>query len=203
MTLTSTQLANAVQYNSSRGREIGWMAYEEQVLAELGFHSFCPDSQAFAQGVANWQAGHRPLGEDGKLGPSTWRQMRSVLGISGGVPGGSAGTEPLGLAGGGPLWLQVAQAERNHWDDAIAGMSAAQRSIAEFHMSRDEQYFMASPYFGGRVKDPGVIPSNNMRLDWCAAFVNWCLHRAGYSHTGNAGDTFIHRAPDVAFQRID
>jgi uncharacterized protein (TIGR02594 family) len=170
------------------------MAYEEQVLRELGFHSSCPNSEAFAQAVADWQARHRPLESDGKLGPNTWRRMRSVLGISGSAPGGTAGSEPLRPAGVGPLWLQVAQAEKNRWDTAIAGMSASQQSIAEFHMSRDEQYFMASPYYGGRVKAPGVIPANNRRLDWCAAFANWCLHRAGYSHTGNAGaNSFIVR----------
>jgi uncharacterized protein (TIGR02594 family) len=62
-------------------------------------------------------------------------------------------------------------------------------------MSRDEEYFMASPYFGGRVKEIGTVPKNKSRLDWCAAFANWCLHRSGHSHTGNAGANsfLIHR----------
>ncbi len=195
MTLTSSQLSQAVQYNATHGRDVGWMAYEEQVLTELGFSSVCPSSEAFANAVADWQDRHRPLTPDGKLGSNTWSRMRTVLGIAGGGTGGSAATEPLHLAGSGPLWLQVAQAEKNRWDEAIAGMTASQRRIAEFYMSRDEEYFMASPYFGGRVKDPGVIPRNEGRLDWCAAFANWCLHRAGFSHTGNAGaNSFVVRS---------
>ncbi len=186
MTLSAAERTQAVRYNTEHGREVGWLAYEVEVLTELGFPSSCPTSDRFADAVADWQGRHRPLDPDGKLGPRTWREMQSVLGLTG-SPSGSTSSEPLRLAGGGPPWLQVAQAEMNDWDAAIATMSSGQASIAEFHMSRDEEYFMASPYFGGRVKDPGVIPGNASRLDWCAAFANWCLHRAGYSHTGSAG----------------
>jgi uncharacterized protein (TIGR02594 family) len=37
------------------------------------------------------------------------------------------------------------------------------------------------------VHNVGERPSTDKSPHWCAAFVNYCLHRAGYSHTGSAG----------------
>jgi uncharacterized protein (TIGR02594 family) len=184
MALSTAKLKAAVKYNNENGDKVGWVAYYQQTLSVLGFQNICPIPEKFAQAVADWQDANG-LDDDGKLGPNTWKKMKLAAGIKPKLS--PKNSSPLALSGSGPIWLQVAQAERNHWDTAIAGMSKAERKIAEFHMTRDEEYFMASPYFGGKVKEPGVIPKNASRLHWCAAFVNWCLHRSGYSHTGNAG----------------
>ncbi len=193
MTLSGQKLEKAIKYNNDSAKSVGWMVYYEPVLSALGFNLMSPDAKQFAQAVAAWQAKQKPaLSDDGKLGPNTWRKMKSVLGI-GPKPGSIK--EPLQLVGGGPKWLQVAQAERNLWDSAISGLSKKLQKVAEVHMSRDEEYFYASPYFGAKVKEPGVIPRNEARADWCAAFVNWCLHRAGFSHTGSAGaNSFVQKS---------
>jgi uncharacterized protein (TIGR02594 family) len=191
MALSQSKLKAAVKYNNENAQSVGWMAYYEETMAFLGFCNICPLPEVFAQAVADWQAAHS-LNEDGKLGPNTWKKMKVAAGIG---PKPSPKNKSLALAGTGPLWLQVAQAQRNQWDVEIASMTKAQRKIAEFHMSKDEEYFMASPYFGGKIKEPGVVPKNASRLHWCAAFANWCLHRAGFSHTGNAGaDSFRRRS---------
>ncbi len=193
MALSGQKLASAIKYNNESAQSVGWMAFYEPVLAALGFNLMSPDGEQFAQAVAAWQAKQKPkLSDDGKLGPNTWRTMKSTLGI-GPKPGSIK--EPLYLAGSGPMWLRVAQAEKNRWDTEMSGWSSKKKKVAEVNMSRDEEYFYASPYFGGKVKDPGVIPKNESRLDWCAAFANWCLHRAGFSHTGSAGaNSFVQKS---------
>ena len=166
-----------------------------------------PTAAAFATAVYQWQSRYNDLTNDGKLGKNSWSKMQPLLPASGGMslpewlqrPTSplieAAANEPLRQSGDGPLWLQIARAEMEAWDQAIGGMAASEQAIAEYYMSRDEEYFLASPYFGGRVKPRGTVPRNESRLDWCAAFANWCLHRAGFSHTGSAGaDSFRRRS---------
>lgn len=76
-------------------------------------------------------------------------------------------------------WMDIAWAEQKRWSTIADG---------EKGTDVDEQYFMAAPYFGDITHADGVgaTPGNNP--DWCSAFVNWCLHRAGYSHTGHGGN---------------
>jgi uncharacterized protein (TIGR02594 family) len=96
--------------------------------------------------------------------------------------------------GAGPLWLQYAQAERDRWDSEIATWGKDKKAgSAEQYLDWDEQYFQASPYYGAKTHADGTIPGKQ-NMHWCAAFANWCLHRAGYSHTGSAGaSSFLHR----------
>ncbi len=84
-------------------------------------------------------------------------------------------------------WLRVARDEQKSWDHRIKLGAVRNPAHAEAEMSRDEEYFQAAPFYGGSVKPPGQIPNNAWRLDWCAAFANYCLHLSGHSHTGNAG----------------
>jgi uncharacterized protein (TIGR02594 family) len=83
--------------------------------------------------------------------------------------------------------LQIAQQQMQRWDAEIAGLSPERRAVAERHLDWDEEYFAAAPYWGGRAHNVGERPSTDKNVHWCAAFVNYCLHRAGYSHTGSAG----------------
>lgn len=199
MSLTPAQLRSAVQYNSTNAQQVGWLRRFGQVASLLGFRTAAPGAEQFARAVHSWQLDVGGLTKDGKLGHNTWRKMQPNLPPGGGpavpdwlAPQSSpltdqAASEPLRIAGAGPLWLQIAQAELNRWDQAAAAMTAEQQATMEVHMTRDEYYFLASPYFGGQVQQRGTVPRNQRRLDWCAAFVNWCLHRAGYSHSGSAG----------------
>jgi len=80
-------------------------------------------------------------------------------------------------SGTGPLWMQYANQERKRWE-----------SIVETEVDIDEQYFMASPFFGATRHTDGQAARDGTNIHWCAAFVNWCLHRSGYSHTGNGSN---------------
>ena len=88
------------------------------------------------------------------------------------------------LPGPGPAWYRVALYQMSLWD-ARARSHPGQKMNLEAHVDWDQAYFDACPMFGGRVHDIGSSrPRGN--IDWCSAFVNYCLHRAGCSHTGNA-----------------
>jgi uncharacterized protein (TIGR02594 family) len=155
-------------------------------------------AEVFAQALADWQAANRPLTVDGKLGRKTWAKLEPHTRFSAAAaplpawlqapPPTRPPLEPAPRSGGGPAWIQVAQAERQRWDAEIAGWGADRdRRRAETYLDWDEQYFAASPMWGGVIHDPGETPNINRNPHWCAAFVNYCLHRAGYSHTGSAG----------------
>ena len=199
MPLSLVELNDAVSYNEKYAASVGWINHYDQVLRILGFHSMCPTAPVFAQGVADWQKTRTD--PDGKLGPKTWDKMQSKGAKS--PTGGASKTvpewlntmakEPISATGTAP-WFEVALAEKKRWAEKVAGFTPSQAAAAELHMSRDEGYFMASPYFGGKRKPKGTVPRNKTRTDWCAAFVNWCLHRAGYSHTGHgAANSFTER----------
>jgi uncharacterized protein (TIGR02594 family) len=186
MSLTTRQLEQAIRYNPEQAGRVGWLSHYPQVAAALGFGATRPSVEEFSLAVGAWQANHRPLKPDGKLGANTWSRIQQLPTVATGastppdwlVP--ASAPEPAGRTGTGPEWLRIAQSEQMLWD-------RERRGDAEAHMSRDEEYFQASPYYGARVRSPGVVPRNQDRRDWCAAFVNWCLHNAGYSHTGSAG----------------
>ena len=102
------------------------------------------------------------------------------------------GTPIIPPRGSGPRWLDYAQQQEAAWNEV------ARNGQSDEDVSQDEAYFKASPYYQGSLHQDGDTPSVDSARKykgWCAAFVNWCLHNAGYSHTGSAGDgTFIRRS---------
>lgn len=197
MTLTPREEANAVRYNRRKMAAVGWRPDFPRLT-----RFFSPQNvrtpELFAHSVHKWQSQNPPLEPDGKLGSKTWRRLRAALPNLGGatvpIPAwvGAAPVrpplstvDPFTLGGVGPLWYRVAQAQKRAWDAGMAGWSEEDRERPEEHVTWDEEYFAASPRWGNHTHDVGERPRAN--ADWCAAFVNYCLHRAGYSHTGSAG----------------
>jgi uncharacterized protein (TIGR02594 family) len=182
MKLSHSQIATAAQRNPVFGRQVGWGKRYVDVLKFLGFPATCPTGEVFAQAVADWQDRHKPLTPDGIIGPNTWKKMEPEMRKSPGlIP-----PPPLPPAGGGPPWLQYAQAEGICWGMKIISWGKDKKRFSpEDHLDWDEKYFRASPYYGGKSHADGAMP-RTVSPDWCAAFANWCLHRAGYSHTGSA-----------------
>lgn len=77
--LTATiNLRKAVDRNRYYGVKLNWYAYLEQINPLLGFRSYSPIEETFAQAVANWQQKKR-LEVDGILGPKTWAKMQVAL----------------------------------------------------------------------------------------------------------------------------
>lgn len=191
--LTSSKLASAVAYNFRKAHSVGWPKQYLVASSVLGLSAKEPTAEEFAKLVYDWQTRQKPsLDPDGKLGKNTWKRMLLSPRTSAGTPMAPSwitntafnAPKPVGV---GPRWLQYAQAEKQEWDRQRGMLTKSQGEKTEFHMSRDEEYFEASPYFGGKVKTRGSKPNNKRRADWCAAFANWCLHASGYSHTGSAG----------------
>lgn len=196
MALSEAEAAKAARYNGRNAGQIGWPAQWTQVAAllEVGDRSVTPEH--FAQLVATWQGRTAPLTDDGMLGNLSWARMQPELRFSTAprprpswLPAGppAPSIAPILVPAGDAPWLQVAEQQKDRWDDATTGWTAAKRNRAEQHFDWDEEYFAAAPYWGGRVHPVGERPSTNRNPHWCAAFVNYCLHRAGYSHTGSAG----------------
>lgn len=111
-------------------------------------------------------------------------------------------------------WLAYALAEKRRWEDHLMGFAdeveKAKKKYGhkwhkhfrqEEHTTMDEDYFAASPYWGGEVHARGARPKANSH--WCAAFVNWCLHRAGYSHTGLASAKSFTKKSWWKFRALD
>ena len=198
--LSSKKLTDAVAYNYRKAHSVGWPKQFQVVSSQIDVDSRV-DAAAFAQAVATWQSVQKPpLKVDGKLGNQTFQAMKSARRVPGGTTRAPDWIETKSLPvpepnGKGPRWLQYAQAEMDAWNLEIVTWTDDDKiKVAEKHMSRDEDYFLASPYFGGKVKPRGTRPDNSLRRHWCAAFVNFCLHSAGYSHTGSAGaHSFITR----------
>ena len=195
MPLSQSKLDSAVKYNKPAASRVGWKFDFGVVAAVLGNTVSRMSESDFAKAIAAWQAPKQNgLTEDGKLGPGTWRKMEKAAPGAVAVPiptwlqtPNASPVERWNNGGTGPRWMQVARAEQRFWNAAIKNMTEEQAKVAEFHMNRDEEYFLTTPYFGGKVKARGTLPKNDDRRHWCAAFVNYCLHRAGYSHTGSAG----------------
>ena len=194
---TEIKLKRAVSYNKRRANVVGWPRQYQLVSSQLGLGAIAPTPDAFAAAVYQWQLNFKgaKLKPDGKLGKNTLLAMK----IAGQQTGGS-GQAPAWLyenqlasfsgkpTGGGPRWLQYAQGEMHAWNQAIESWADEDRAgDAELYATRDNEYFLCAPYCGGKVQERGFMPRNDLRRHWCAAFVNWCLHSAGYSHTGSAG----------------
>lgn len=156
-----------------------------------------PSGEAFAQAVAKWQKAQIPsMTVDGKIGPGTWRRMQNAFNqcvMPGPLPAwlntapaasprrSSRVRSDASIQAGGlsAPWIDVALSEmRTHWRSNGS-------VVKESALSVDEDYFDASPYFGGKNQAKGARLKDNAH--WCAAFVNFCLHTAGYSHCGAAG----------------
>lgn len=215
MRLTPQQTANAVHYNTRNARKVGWADRYAQIASIFGLDRMTPSPEGFAQAVADWQAANPPLKPDGKLGPKTWTQLEPHTRFSTApvpLPGWlqqpsvpiSPRIAPAPRAGTGPAWMQIAEAERQRWNTEIASWTDQGRARnAERFLDWDEAYFAAAPMWGGRVHEIGDTPREGRNLHWCAAFVNYCLHRAGYSHTGSAGAGSFVQSGSWAFQALE
>lgn len=196
MPLDARRTAKAVKYNAKKAGKIGWADFYPQILETLGLSHHGLRPEVFAGAVADWQA-TVPISDDGKIGPGTWGHLEPLCQFSIAPlslpawlkPSWSARKEfaPAPAIGGGPAWFQVAEAQRQGWNDEITGWAdVGMASNAERHTEMDEMYFKATPFFGGSVNVQGATPGKGRIRDWCSAFVNYCLHRAGVSHTGSA-----------------
>jgi len=87
------------------------------------------------------------------------------------------------MPGVGPDWYKVALYQKQLWDNGFKHAPANEIANFDEHVTWDEAYFNACPFFGGRVHNIGDC--HPRQADWCSAFVNYCLHRAGYCHTGH------------------
>lgn len=86
--------------------------------------------------------------------------------------------QPIATSSRKPPWLLEAEVQMRLWSGVVEGETDI-----------DGDYFDAVPYFGGKAQVFGRRPSRRSDGDdvhWCSAFVNFCLHTTGYSHTGNA-----------------
>lgn len=80
--LTAREMSRAVQRNQYWATQLGWQNHIDAVVRLLGLDiTPTPASPELAQAVADWQLDN-DLNDDGILGPDTWYQMRTVLGIS-------------------------------------------------------------------------------------------------------------------------
>lgn len=204
MRLTAQQTAKASRYNRRNAHKVGWDARYSQVASLFGIDRMTPTPEGFSQAAADWQARNPPLTVDGMIGRQTWTRLepRTRFSIAPTpVPAWLQPAQPsppipqpAPRAGAGPAWLQVAENQRQRWNTEIASWGEGRRaSDAEEYLDWDEAYFAAAPMWGGVTHAAGETPAAGRNMHWCAAFVNYCLHRAGYSHTGSAGaGSFIH-----------
>ena len=214
MRLTPQEIARAVRYNNRKASSIGWVQRYAQLASILGLQNMTPTPEGFAQAVADWQRDHPPLTPDGMIGPQTWTRLEPHTRFSvppvpipgwlqPATPGPQSPRVPAPRGGTGPLWLQVAEAQRQRWNNEIATWADQSRaSDAEQYLDWDEAYFAAAPMWGGVIHEVGDTPIAGRNLHWCAAFVNYCLHRAGYSHTGSAGAGSFIRSNTWHFQAL-
>ena len=79
-TLSGSALQSAVDYNQKYAAALGWLPYFDNIVQSILKLSYSPDAHAFAEAVAAWQD-RSGLGFDGKIGPSTWKHMKALLGI--------------------------------------------------------------------------------------------------------------------------
>jgi uncharacterized protein (TIGR02594 family) len=192
--LTVQEADKAGRYNQKRGRRVGWTAHWSGVCRILGISNGALSREDFSQYVAQFQKA-RKLKDDGMLGPDTWRRMSGearvalkVLPLPNWLPQAAPKKSPIRAVSVEPLnfeapWMAIALSEQaSNW------MNDDEHAIVEGDTRVDEGYFEACPYMGGeawKLSDRQKLKINNRH--WCAAFVNYCLHRAGYSHTGSAG----------------
>ena len=70
----------AVRLNRQYAQRLGWQAHFDRIVRLLGFTTYTPGEQEFAEAVARWQRS-RGLIVDGIIGSNTWSRMRTSLGI--------------------------------------------------------------------------------------------------------------------------
>ena len=214
MSLTPQEAAKAARFNIRNARRIGWAERYGPVASILGVATMSVTAESFAQKVADWQTANRSLTPDGMLGRITWARLEPQTRFSIAAaplpawlqapPPAQPPLETAPRSGVGPAWIQVALAERQRWDTEIAGWGAdRKKEKAETYLDWDEEYFAASPMWGGVIHDPGATPNIGRNPHWCAAFVNYCLHRAGYSHTGSAGAGSFIQSNSWHFQALE
>ncbi|MEO1102242.1 MAG: CHAP domain-containing protein [Pseudomonadota bacterium] len=161
--------------------------------------------EEFSELVAGWQSRHKPLKPDGKLGNDTWQRMLPATQYGYGavpapawLPRGAPPRSPAGLVRTTNFenpWMDFANEQMTtHWREG-------NKSIFEANSDVDEGYFEACPYFGGRRHVAGAA-RNLDNNHWCAAFVNFCLHSTGYSHTGSAGAMSFRKKKHWAFEAL-
>ena len=203
--LTEKEAASAVDYNIRKARTVGWLDRWPQLAELLSLPPVSGGGETFARAVAKWQAANGPMTVDGKLGPATWRKMKPATEMSvtarplpawlGGVPHASPVRPAAPVPTGDAPWMAIAATEmRESWRNGSS-------RIREAETDTDKDYFAATPFFGGETQKRGERPTTP-NADWCAAFVNYCLHTAGYSHTGSGGAvSFVSR--NWCFEPLD
>ena len=199
MGLSAKKEKSAIAYNDDNMARVGWTRRYPDVATLLGLPDGASPGQ-FAQALSKWQDRQKPnMTDDGKLGSGTWGKMQSKLKVGATRPIPIWVKMPLpkpkpspvrslgliGAMGSGPDWMKVLAYEMMAWDWFRAGLDAKKKKNTEAHTNWDEEYFAASPFWGAKKHAFGELPKTQ-NMDWCAAFANFCLHRAGYSHTGSA-----------------
>lgn len=215
MPFSEKDALEASDYNRRKCQLVGWAGQYGRICAFLKIDPATVNASSFARAIHTYQGGVVPkLSDDGKLGPKTWGRLKSAMDQAGthstptplpiwlgGTGGGGGGTDPATPEtpagppkGGATPWMDYATDEMKRWNEKLAslGFGANQRG-GEQQLTWDEEYFRAAPMWGGTKHELGEIIGKS-NAHWCAAFVNYCLHRAGYSHTGSAGaHSFIWR----------
>ena len=199
--LSEQQARKAARYNAKRARRIGWSHHWSGVCRVLKISNGLLQAADFSQFVARFQM-TRKLNPDGMLGDDTWRQMQAEARIviknlpsPPWLPVSAPGRSPIKAIGVEALnlnapWMDVALRERKtNW------LNHDGTAVVEGETRVDEGYFEACPYMGKRAWERKKSHKRDLDNDhWCSAFVNFCLHTAGYSHTGSTGAfSFLHR----------
>ncbi|NEP86157.1 MAG: peptidoglycan-binding protein [Okeania sp. SIO2C2] len=73
-------VAKAVKNNRIYMVSVGWQKYFDEIVSLLGFTTFTPNEEIFAQAIADWQE-KRKLKPDGIIGSKTWAKMKVALGL--------------------------------------------------------------------------------------------------------------------------
>ncbi|NEP86158.1 MAG: hypothetical protein F6K18_04620 [Okeania sp. SIO2C2] len=74
-------IAKSVDRNQGYMIDLGWQKYIDEIVSLLGFTSFTPNEEIFAQAVADWQEKWN-LKPDGIIGPKTWQLMQDKLNLN-------------------------------------------------------------------------------------------------------------------------
>lgn len=202
--LSPAQRRRAVTYNKAKARSIGWADRWPAVCSELAINTNTISAEDFCERVARWQDNNALKPPDGMFGKTTWRKMKAkslktygTMALPAWLPRVPAPSpiKRLDFVAGPAPWMEIARREMmNNW-------RRGNTVIGEDDGTTDEGYFAATPYFGGKEQMAGRLPGKHSP-HWCSAFVNYCLHTAGYSHTGSAGAiSFVKR--DWTFKALE
>lgn len=76
-------ILDAINYNVKNAKRVGWLDHKGKIVKYLGLDGlYFPAAEwDFAEAVARWQKANG-LVEDGKLGPNTWRKLKTKIGLS-------------------------------------------------------------------------------------------------------------------------